>query len=180
MILSLASIVLSMGIGVSYSIVIFKQYENDKGLSAWKAYNYSCKWGYRIVSVMSGLSFRFFRILYGKMFNRYIFSMYIADGNSFLKATNRLSLVSLIFNTLPMIGMCAYLLYKKQIFDQSFYCIVDTIILGFLASVLISIDSCRGRNMFEGVRNRLPFFKYKNMKNEESMAGDALESRNGE
>lgn len=76
-----------------------------------------------------------------------------------------------------MIGISAFILYKKQIYDQTFYCAIDTIILGFTAAVFLTIDSCKSKDHFESIREGLPFLKYKNMGHDDSLAGENLISR---
>lgn len=44
-----------------------------------------------------------------------------------------------------MIGISVYLAYKKQVYDQTFFCAIDTIILGFITAVLLTIDSCKDK-----------------------------------
>ena len=97
--------------------------------------------------------------------------MYIANGERFLTTTSRLTFSSLIANTLPMIGIIVFVLYKKQIYDQTFFCALDTLILGFIAAVLLTIDSCKNKDYFDTVKNGLPFLKYKNMTNDDSLIG---------
>lgn len=79
-----------------------------------------------------------------------------------------------------MIVLSAFTLYKKQIYDQTFFCALDTVILGFIAAVILTIDGCKSKDHFESIRDGLPFLKYKNMKNDESIAGESLLSHNGE
>lgn len=51
-----------------------------------------------------------------------------------------------------MIGVCAFVLYKKQIYDQTFFCALDTLILGFIAAVVLTIDSCKNKDHFESIK----------------------------
>lgn len=54
-------------------------------------------------------------------------------------------------------------------------------ILGLFSALLLTIDSCRRKELvFDGIKNKMAFFRYRNMNNEESMAGDALYSRQGD
>lgn len=77
--------------------------------------------------------------------------------------------------TLPMIGLSATFLYFKNNLDQTFFSSIDTIFLGFVAMVLLTIDSAKDQSFFENVRNGLPFLKYRNF--DESFAGESLMSR---
>lgn len=70
-----------------------------------------------------------------------------------------------------MIAICAFVLYKKQIYDQTFFCSLDTIFLGFMSAVFLTIDSCKNKDHFESIKDGLPFLKYKNMTNDESIIG---------
>ena len=72
-----------------------------------------------------------------------------------------------------MIAISAFILYKKQIYDQTFFCALDTLLLGFVAGVLLTIDSAKDKNHFESIRDQLPFLKYRNM-GDESFTGDLL------
>lgn len=47
-----------------------------------------------------------------------------------------------------MIGISAFVLYKKQIYDQTFFCALDTVILGFIAAVFLTIDSSKDKDYF--------------------------------
>lgn len=104
--------------------------------------------------------------------------MYVADGERFITTTNRLSFVTLFTNTLPMVGISAAALYKKQIHDQTFFCALDTLILGLIGAIILTIDSCKDKTHFESIRDGLPFLKYKNMGNDDSLISEALLSRN--
>lgn len=47
-----------------------------------------------------------------------------------------------------MIGVSAFVIYKKQIYDQTFFCAIDTLILGFTAATILTIDSCKNKDHF--------------------------------
>lgn len=141
MYVSVAVIGVSIGVGIVYGVIVWKKYQDDKGIAGWKDYDVSCVYVFRAVHIVSGLSFRFYRMLYSKLFNRVIFSMYVADGTRLLITTARLTYVSLIVNTLPMMALCAILLYKAEQIDQTFFCAIDTLILGFCSAVFLTIDS---------------------------------------
>ena len=92
--------------------------------------------------------------------------MYVADGMRLLNATTKLTYVTLVFNTLPMMAICSIILYKAQQVDQTFFCAIDTLLLGFCSAVLLTIDSNKNsQEYFDSLKNQLPFLKYRNMKN---------------
>lgn len=165
----LVCVLLSVGVGAAFVIAVYKSYEWDKGILAWKEYDSTCVYAYRIVNALSFCTFRFFRFLYCRFFNRTFFTMYVADGERFITTTNRLTFVTLFTNSLPMIGVCAYVLYKKQIYDQTFFCALDTLILGLIAAIILTIDSCKSKDHFDSIKDGLPFLKYKNMGNDDSL-----------
>lgn len=67
--------------------------------------------------------------------------MYVADGARLLNSTSKLTYATLVMNTLPMMAICAIILYKAEQVDQTFFCAIDTLILGFCSAVLLTIDS---------------------------------------
>ena len=73
--------------------------------------------------------------------------------------------------TLPMIGISAACIYFKETIDQTFISALDTLILGFLAMIFLTIDSAKDKDYFDGIKNSLPFLKYRNLGNEDSFAG---------
>lgn len=92
--------------------------------------------------------------------------MYVADGARLLSTTSRLTFISIVANTLPMIAISAIVLYKVKQYDQTFYCAIDTLLLGFVAAVMLTIDSSKNNDeFFDAIKNSSPFLKYRNMKN---------------
>lgn len=65
------------------------------------------------MTIFSGLNFKCFRLLYGRLFNRVFFSAYFADAEKFLSITNKLSYASIVLFSLPMVGVSAVSLYLK-------------------------------------------------------------------
>lgn len=139
--MGLSIICLSIGVGIAYNISFCKQYDSDRGWLTWREYDKSCIYANRIIVGFSILTFRFFRFLYSRLFNRIFLTIYIADGGRFLSTMSKLTIGSLILFTLPMLGGSGFILYKKQIFDQTFFCAIDTLILGFITACLLTIDS---------------------------------------
>ena len=65
-----------------------------------------------------------------------------------------------------MMGISATFLYFKKNYDQTFFSSIDTLILGFLSMVLLTIDSAKDKDYFDEVKNGLPFLKYRNLGDE--------------
>ena len=68
MYLGIAVLLLSISLGVIFNILFCHQYECDRGLQAWKEHDDVCVRSYRIVTGFSCLTFRFFRLIYSKLF----------------------------------------------------------------------------------------------------------------
>jgi hypothetical protein len=143
MFISLGMILLSIGVGITYALVFCMVYADNKGLSAWKKSRPFCLCTYRVIAGLSCLSFRFFRIIFSKLFNRPNFSMQLRNASPLFSATSKLTFASLITNTLPMVAVCVFILYKQSQLDQTFFCALDTLLLGILAGILLTIDSIR-------------------------------------
>ena len=47
-------------------------------------------------------------------------------------------------------------------------------LLGFIACVFLTIDSGKDKDHFESIKDGLPFLKYRNMKNDESLISDLM------
>jgi RsiW-degrading membrane proteinase PrsW (M82 family) len=79
--------------------------------------------------------------------------MTVINGPSFLSATSKVTFASLLCNTTPMVIVCIYTIYKAQKqYDQTFFCALDTLILGFLAGILLIVDSINNsNNQFYGI-----------------------------
>ena len=160
--IGLAIICVSLLVGIIFNIFICKGFEFDKGFLIWKEHDSSCLRTYRIVGGFSCLSFRFFRLLYSRLFDRFYFSAYIANGERLLTVTNRVTFITILLMTLPMIGLSATFLYNKTNQDQTFFSAIDTILLGFIAMVLLTIDTAKDQSYFDNIKSSLPFLKYRN------------------
>ena len=60
-----------------------------------------------------------------------------------------------------MVVVAAVLLYQKKIYDQTFFCALDTMLLGFIACVFLTIDAGKNKDHFESIKDGLPFLKYR-------------------
>jgi hypothetical protein len=152
MLITLAMIILSIVLGISYIIAFILRYQSDKNANKWKQGN---AWSYRVIAALSFISFRFFRISYSRLFKLSNFSMTVSDAPTLLSATSKLTFASLICNTFPMVIICIVTVNKAQRnFDQTFFCSLDTLLLGFLAGIFLIIDSITSNsNQFYPMKN---------------------------
>lgn len=144
--------------------MFYMRYRSDKKVFTWKENN---KCSYRMATVMSFLSFRFFRITYSKLFKLPSFSMFAIKCAQLLSATSKLTFASLIVNTLPMVCVCVFTVYKAQHqYDQTFFCALDTLLLGFLAGIFLITDSINNsKNQLYRTKSNRWELEYRNMKN---------------
>jgi Na+/H+ antiporter NhaD/arsenite permease-like protein len=68
-----------------------------------------------------------------------------------------------------MVGVSCIIIYFKLESDQVFFSSIDTLFLGFFATVFLVVEACKDTDYFEKIKNDLPFMKYRNF--DESFAG---------
>lgn len=51
--------------------------------------------------------------MYGRMFNRVYFSLYYSNGDGLFSSTYTLTLITILIQLLPMVGVSFYTIYSK-------------------------------------------------------------------
>jgi hypothetical protein len=97
--------------------------------------------------------------------------MHIKAGVSLLIATTKLTFISLIVNTLPMLCICVFIISREKPFtDFTYYNSIDTLILGFLAVAFLLLDSQKNTNEHFSVHgNKLWSTKYLDNRYDQSL-----------
>ncbi len=82
------------------------------------------------------------------MFHRVYFSLCYAAGDKLLTHTYRLSLIVIILQLLPMVGISFYTVYKKQVYDQTVFSALDTLIINVILIILLLIEGSKSGEEF--------------------------------
>jgi len=92
---------------------------------------------------MSLVNFIVYRFIYGRLFNRLYFNLCYADGERLFTNTHRLAIGSILLQLLPMVAISFYTIYSKELYDQTVYSALDTLIINAILIILLFIDGSK-------------------------------------
>ena len=82
------------------------------------------------------------------MFNRVYFSLYYSNGDGLFSTTYKLTLITILFQLLPMVGVSFYTIYSKEVYDQTVYSSLDSLIINSILIILLFIDGAKNGEEF--------------------------------
>lgn len=125
------------------------------GFKLWEDNGVSCKVSKYMVNIISCFDFRFFRIIYSRLFGRVWLNCFFSKGTEFLIVTRTCTYLSVALQSFPMVAMSGALVYFKQIKDQTYYNCIDVAIIGSCSIVLSIVNCQQNLDYFEETREQL-------------------------
>ncbi len=139
---------LSILLGIMYQVYLCFAYDCDAGYSTWIEENSTNSKVHKVIAVGSLITFIFYRFLYARLFHRIYFTLCYAAGDKLLTHTHRLSLIVIVLQLLPMVAITFYTVYTKQVYDQTVYSALDTLIINVILIVLLLIEGSKSGEEF--------------------------------
>ena len=134
-------LMISMVLGGIFIIWFRNSFKKDLGLSEWMNHSEVHLNLYRVIFVLSFISFSNFRIIYSRLFNKSSFSCFIYKAGSLLSANITLTIIHIIFSILPLVFLSAYIIFIKKSYDQTLISAIDSLLLDIIMIILLIIDA---------------------------------------
>lgn len=152
----LAVIITSMVASVAFTAKVWASFcREDIGFRLWEDNGVSCKVAKYAVNTLSCFVFRFFRIIYSRLFGRVWLNCFFSKGTELLILTRSCTYASVALNSFPMVAMAGTLVYFKRIKDQTYYNCIDVAVIGACSIILNIINCQKNLDHFEETREQL-------------------------
>lgn len=99
--------------------------------------------------------FRFYRILYSRLFGKQWVNSFYSEGPKFLHFTRTCTYLSVCLNSIPMVAAAGALVYLKRIKDQTYYNCIDVAVVSAISSIFAIINCQVPADFFEESREQL-------------------------
>lgn len=148
--------------------------KDDMGHRLWLEKDTSCKWSQYVANTISCFMFRFYRLIYSRLFGRVWLNAFYGKGQDLLILTRNCTYVSVALQSFPMVAMAGALVYFKRIRDQTYYNCIDLGITGAISIVLCMINCQKNLNHFDETREQLGIKEdYENLGSEDTSSINA-------
>lgn len=147
MILAIAGIVLLLAVSITFYVLNRKRIMEDPFFSEWMQpqCNY---YTYLICMHVSLLNFKFYRIVYCRLFNSQALSLYLKFPKSVFPLTTIFTVVVLFLSEV-LVGVSAALtLYNKNNKDQVFYTALECLLVTAITAVMSLVDIYKADDFF--------------------------------
>jgi hypothetical protein len=143
-------------VSIAFTIKVWVSHcKNDIGFRLWEDNGIGCKITKYLVNTLSCFMFRFYRLIYSRLFGRVEFNAFYSRGNQLLIMTRNCTYASIALQSFPMVAVAAALLYMKKVRDQTYYNCIDVAITGTLSIILNIINCQKSLDYFEETREQL-------------------------
>lgn len=141
---------------IGFMAKVWASYTRDNvGFKLWEDNGVSCKVSKYVVNTITCFMFRFYRIIYSRLFGRVWLNCFYSKGTDLLIFTRNCTYASIALHSFPMVAAAGALVYLKRIKDQTYYNCIDVAIIG-TCSIIINIINCqKNLDHFEETRDQL-------------------------
>jgi hypothetical protein len=101
------------------------------------------------ISAASLLNLKCFRLLYGRLLSKAVFSAYHSEQEQFFRRVNLLSVADLLCGVLPLTVSAGLALSGKRVVNQPFVCAIEVLVLGVAMALLVVYDIPKEPGFFD-------------------------------
>lgn len=90
---------------------------------------------------MTLVGFPCFRLIYSRLFNSSSLSCFFLKGGELLSGSGKFAFLYVVTCLFPLLFVSGYVIYIKQLYDQTLISAIDSLLLDIFLVILIIIDT---------------------------------------
>lgn len=135
-------------LNIGFYVTITLRTKTDDYFRLWLSVAPCNYWTYVMLLHLSLLSWRFYRLLYCRLFNLHPLSMMFKNNRLIFPPTTIFAVLTVLFCEIPVVAAAILTAHNKQLKDQVFYSCVETIVLTGLIALLTLADIYKAEDFF--------------------------------